>query len=392
MNTAFRADAAFKRIQQQFPIREQMIYLNNGSIGAMSTRVIGAVNDFLGDVRDHGRTHYPDWCRFAEHEIKTDIGRLIGADRSEIAFVKNTTEGLCNVANGIDWREGDNVIVADIEYPSNVYCWMNLKRRGVEIKWVPTRDGRILIDDIAATIDRRTRVVSFSGVQFSNGFRLDLERLCELCQRRGVLLNLDMIHWLGALRLDLSQWPIDFLSAGGHKWLLGPIGTGIFFCRKQAMEQLRLTNVGYHTVDKSEDHLDYDLTPRPNAARFEEALVNFPGIYGLHASVRTFLELGMDNVERHILGLTDLAIEGLRGKGYRIVSSTDTAERSGNVCFSHPSLPPETIELRLKEAGIQGAVRPGGIRISPTIYNDEQDIDAMLDALPESNSHAAVGR
>lgn len=373
---------AFARIRELFPIREQLVYFNNGSIGAMSTRVIDAVNAFLADVRDRGRTNYPDWCRFAEHEIKADIGRLIGADRREIAFVKNTTEGLCNVANGIDWREGDNVVIADIEYPSNVYPWMNLARRGVEIKWAPVRDRRIMVEDIAATIDSRTRVVSLSGVQFSNGFRLDLPGLCELCQRRGVLLNLDMIHWIGALELDLRELPVDFLSAGGHKWLLAPIGTGIFFVRDAVRDQLELTNVGYHTVDKSEDHLDYDLTPRPDASRFEEALVNFPGIWGLHAAVKTMLELGMDNVQRHIFGLTDLAAEGLERRGYEIVSPRGEQERSGNLCFAHPRHSPEQIDARLRDAGVQAAVRPFGVRMSPSIYNDAQEVQAMLEALP----------
>jgi selenocysteine lyase/cysteine desulfurase len=373
----------FKKVRSWYPIRKRMVYLNNGSISPMSTRVLGAVNEFLGDVRDNGRIHYPKWCKFAEQNIKADIGRLIGADRKEIAFVKNTTEGLNIVANGIDWRKGDNAVIADIEYPSNVYCWMNLKRRGVKIKWVPTREGRILVDDIAATMDKRTRVVSLSGVQFSNGFRLDLERLSHLCHKRKVFLNLDMIHWLGALQIDLSQWPIDFLSAGGHKWLLSPIGTGIFFCRQSALDKLQLSTVGYHTVDKSEDHLDYDLTPRPNASRFEEALVNFPGLWGLHAAIKTFLELGMDNVEKHVLGLADHAIEGLQSRGYRVTSSTLAGERSGNVCFQHPNLAPEAIEQRLIEAKVRAAVRPGGIRISASIYNDTADIDALLDALPQ---------
>ena len=259
---------------------------------------------------------------------------------------------------------------------------MDLQRLGVELRWVKNRQGRILVDDIEPLVDGRTRVVSLSGVQFSNGFRLDLERLSHFCRKRGALLNLDMIHWIGALELDLSKWPIDFLSAGGHKWLLGPIGTGIFFCRRSSMDRLRVTNWGYHTVDKSEDHLDYDMTPRPTAGRFEEALVNFPGIWGLHASVRMFLSLGMANVQRHILALGSLAIEKLQGKGYQITSSTQPEERSGNVCFRHPTASMEEVESRLKAANIFIAVRPGGLRISPSVYNDASDIEALVEALP----------
>jgi cysteine desulfurase / selenocysteine lyase len=372
----------FQSVQADFPIRRRMVYLNNASIGPLSNRVHRAINELLDDVRDNGRIHYPQWCKRADTVVKADIARLIGAEASEIAFIKNTTEGLVFVANGIDWRPGDNVVVAEIEYPSNVYCWMNLARRGVTIRWVKARSGAIAVDDVAAAIDERTRVVSLSGVQFSNGFRLDLDRLCDVCQRKKVFLNLDMIQWIGALTLDLAAWPIDFLSAGSHKWLLGPIGSGFFYCRKSSMPHLHVSSVGYHTVDKSEDHLDYDLTPRPNAGRFEEALVNFPGIWGLHAAVETLLALGMTNVERHILGLNELAVEGLVRKGYEITSPRGEGERSGILTFRHPRLAPDEVETRLQAAKVQAAVRPGGVRISPSYYNDADEIRTFLEALP----------
>ncbi|UCG80902.1 MAG: aminotransferase class V-fold PLP-dependent enzyme [Desulfobacterales bacterium] len=372
----------FKAIQQEFPIREKMVYLNNASIGPLSTRVIAAVNEFMIDVRDNGRTNYPNWCTIADNTIKDNIAKLIGADKTEIAFVKNTTEGILLVANGIEWQVGDNVIIADIEYPSNVYCWMNLARRGVNIKWLETKCGRIVIDDVTNLIDSRTRLVSFSAVQFSNGFRLDIEQLSELCQKKGILLNLDGIQYLGALDIDVSIYPIDFLSAGGHKFLLGPIGTGVFYCRKESMQYLHPHNVGYHSVDKPEDHLDYDLTFRPTAARFEEALVNFPGIWGLGAAVSIFLDLGMKNVEKHLLRLTSLAIEGLESKGYEIISSKKENERSALVSFSHCRFSVEKITDRLQKANINVAIRGKGIRVSPSIYNDDDDIEALLQALP----------
>jgi selenocysteine lyase/cysteine desulfurase len=126
----------------------------------MSLPVIEAVDSFMADVRDNGRNNYPNWCHLAETDIKQRIGQMIGADRNEIAFIKNTTEGLVTVANGLDWRDGDNVIVADIEYPSNVYCWMNLRRRGVELRWVKNRAGQISVEDLVALVDSRTRVIS----------------------------------------------------------------------------------------------------------------------------------------------------------------------------------------------------------------------------------------
>jgi selenocysteine lyase/cysteine desulfurase len=372
----------WKTVGRLFPIKQRRAYLNNASIGALSLPVIAAVDRFMADVRDNGRNDYPLWCRYAEHSIKQRIARLIGADRSEIAFIKNTTEGLSFVANGFPWKEGDNVIIPDIEYPSNVYCWLKLASKGVAVRWVKSREGRILVDDIAALMDGRTRLVSLSAVQFSNGFRQDIGATAELCHRHGAYLNLDAIQWVGALELDVDALGVDFLSVGGHKWMLAPIGTGFFYCRKSVLDLLDPPQVGYHSVDKSEDHMDYDLVYRPDASRFEEALANFTGIWGLDAATRVQLTLGAKNIERHILALTHHAVEGLVRKGYQIVSPQASGERSGNLSFRHPSSKAESLAQRLKDAGVDLAVRGGNLRISPSYYNDESEIERLLDALP----------
>jgi selenocysteine lyase/cysteine desulfurase len=371
-------------IAPAFPIKKNRCYLNNASIGALSLPVIAAVDRFLADVRDNGRNHYPDWCRYADTAVKDRIARLIGAKASEIAFVKNTTEGLINVANGYPWRDGDNVIIADIEYPSNVYCWMRLQSRGVEVRWVKNRQGRILVDDIRALMDARTRIVSLSAVQFSNGFRQDLESTVALCKEHAVLLNLDGIQWVGALAIDVERIGIDFLSAGGHKWLLAPIGTGFFYCREAVLDRIEPPNVGYHTVGKHEDHMDYELVYRPDAGRFEEALVNFPGIWGLDAAVRIQLALGPAAIESHILDLTTRAAAGLRARGYEIVSPFGEAERSGILSFHHPRLSGADLSEALKTAGVDVAVRGGALRISPSYYNNAGEIQRFLDALPSA--------
>ena len=370
-------------IGSEFPIKTNRCYFNNASIGALSNPVVAAVNTFLADVQQNGRNNYPNWCRYADTTVKERIARFIGAQPDEIAFIKNTTEGLSLVANGLDWREGDNVIIADIEYPSNVYCWMKLAQRGVALRWVKSRHGRIQTDDLAALIDRRTRLISLSAVQFSNGFRQDLAATSELCAHHGVLLNLDGIQWVGALALDLTEYKVDFLSAGAHKWLLGPIGTGFFYCRKSALESLDPPTVGYHSVDKSEDHMDYELVYRLNAGRFEEALVNFPGIWGLDTAVRVQLALGPREIENHILGLNALAAEKLKRKDYQVVSPMGDGERSGILSFCHSKVASDVIANRLSQAGIDIAVRGNALRISPSYYNDEQEVDRFIEALPK---------
>jgi cysteine desulfurase/selenocysteine lyase len=372
----------FDQVRQDFPIAKRRAYLNNASIGPMSNRVVAAVDAFMADVRDNGRNNYPHWCKHADTEIKDRIGALIGADRSEIAYIKNTTEGLAIVANGIDWKPGDNVIVPDIEYPSNVYCCMNLERWGVQVRWVKNRGGRILVDDLRDLIDSRTRLVSISSVQFSNGFRQDIAATGELCRSKGVLLSLDAIQWVGALHIDMASLPVDFMAFGGHKWMLAPIGTGIFYCNKSALDKIRPSVVGYHSVDKGEDHMDYGLDFRPNAGRFEEALVNFPGIRGFDAAVQTQLELGTVRIERHILALTAQAAEAVQRKGYEILSPWRDDERSGILSFRHPTMPAEQIAQRLNEAGVDLAIRAGALRISPTYHNNSSDIMRLVEALP----------
>jgi cysteine desulfurase / selenocysteine lyase len=373
----------FASVAAQFPIRRKRAYLNNASIGPMSEPVLAAVNAFLDDVRDNGRNNYPTWCRYSEEKIKARVALLIGARPSEIAFVKNTTEGLVTVANGLDWREGDNVVLPRFEYPSNVYCWMRLAKFGVSIRWVEPQDGRVPAGAIAQAIDARTRLVSLSAVQFSNGFRHDLAATSALCRKRGVLLNLDAIQWVGALALNLSELAVDFLAFGGHKWLLAPIGTGIFYCNANALDRLLPSHVGYHSVEKSEAHLDYDLTAfRPGAARFEAALENFPGIWGLDAAVKILLGLGSPRVQEHILGLAAYAAEGLCSRGWQIASPWKSNERSGLLSFFSPMVSAEQVESRLRAADVDVAVRDGRLRISPSYFNDRQDIERLLESLP----------
>ncbi|WP_166163333.1 aminotransferase class V-fold PLP-dependent enzyme, partial [Chelativorans oligotrophicus] len=301
--------------------------------------VVGAVHAQLGDLQLNGRNNSPHRIRFAEEHIRPAIARLIGAVPAEIAFVKNTTEGLNIVANGIDWREGDNVVIANIEYPSNVYCWLNLARRGVEIRWIDAKaaGGRVTVDDVARQIDSRTRLVSVSCVQFSTGFRQDMEATGDLCRERGVLLNYDAIQAAGVLEIDASRTHFDFMSAGGHKWMGGPMGTGFFYCRASSLERLHPHGIGPGSMTNEETDIDYDIgLMQPDARRFEEALPNYPGLWGLHASLGTILALGPQVVEAHSLRLISRAIEGLKRKGYLIHSPQEERHRSGILTFRHP--------------------------------------------------------
>ena len=218
----------FESFHKEFPITEKYIYLDHAGVAPVSLRVKKAVEIFLSESTEGGAFHYPKWAQQIV-DVRRACGRLINAESDEIAFVKSTSHGLSIVAEGLDWNPGDNVLIYEKEFPSNIYPWMNLKRKGVEVRAVPSRDNRIFLEDIERLIDSRTRLVTISSVQFTNGFRINLKRLGALCRARNVLFCVDPIQSLGVFPMDVKAFNIDFLSADAHKWRLGPEGIGIFY-------------------------------------------------------------------------------------------------------------------------------------------------------------------
>ena len=367
--------------REQFPVTQKYIYLNHAGVAPLSLRVRHAMGGFLDDATDNGAVNSQCWAAAAE-ACRKSAAKLIGADVSEIAFMKNTTQGIIIAANGIDWREGDNILTTAVEFPSNVYPWWNLKKcYGVETRMVPEREGRILIEEIESTIDERTRVVTISHVEFASGFRNDIAAIGKICRKKGVWFVVDAIQSVGAIDLDVQACSIDILAADGHKWLLAPEGAAIFYCAKEKQEALINTNVGWASVVNPRDFLNYDLTLKPDATRFEEGSYNNIGLYGLRAAIELLLEIGIPQIERRVLDLTKQLIEGLRSKGYRLLTPIGESERSGIVVFQSDRYSSAELCEQLKRENVIGAER-GGIRLSPHFYNTEVEIDRVLDLLP----------
>jgi selenocysteine lyase/cysteine desulfurase len=251
----------------------------------------------------------------------------------------------------------------------------------VRVIFVPPRDGRITAEMLERACTERTRCVTVSSVQFSNGYRIDLEALGRFCRERGIYLHVDAIQSLGMLACDVRASKIDFLSAGGHKWLLGPAGTGFFYCRKELLDELDVWNPGWLGVKNARSYLEYDPTPLPDARRYEEGSFNLYGIAGLGASIERFLEIGTANVEEKILGLTDLLEEGIRSRGYSIVSPRGKEERSGILCFLHPGQGTEELYAKLSAARVVASLREGAIRLAPHFYNEGEEVERLLDLL-----------
>ncbi len=369
-----------------FPVTERWAYLNHASVSPLSTRVRKVMADFVDDTVENGVVYYAKYKGQIE-AVRRSAARLLGADIEEIALTGNTSDGLLIVANGLPWRAGDNIVTADIEFPANVYPWKFLEqRREVEVRLVPGHEGRVLIDDLAAAMDGQTRLVAVSSVQFATGFQIDLGAVANLCRRHDAYLCVDAIQGLGAIPMNVRQAGIDFLAAGGHKWLMGPVGTGIFYVRRDLIEQLTPTHAGWCAVQDAGDYFRFDSPLRRDAMRFRSGSINSPGLLGLGASIETLMEIGPENTESHLIDLTDYLIEGLRSRGFEVLTPHQTlAERSGIVCFQSDAHDPEAIHSRLEDAGVVVAARGDRVRVSPHCYNNRDDINRLLEALPHSS-------
>jgi selenocysteine lyase/cysteine desulfurase len=368
-------------LREQFPVTRRWAYFDHAAVAPLSGPAQRAVVEWADDVADNGDVHEPRWYRRV-NEVRGLAGRLLHADSLDVAFVKNTSEGVGIVAEGFPWQPGDNVVIAAEEYPANVYPWLNLAGRGVEVRMVPSRGSRILLDDVRAALDGRTRVVSLSWVEFASGFRNDLDALGQLCRERGIFFFVDAIQGLGVLPLDVSRTPLDALAADGHKWLLAPEGAGLFYLRREWVERLRAVGVGWHSVVGAMDFARIDFTLKPHAGRWESGTLNVAGIHALGASLELLLGLGMERIGERVLALTDHLCERARSAGLEVFSSREPGERSGIVSLVPPAgSDPRTLLRRCRDQGIVINVRAGRLRVSPHCYNTAEEIDRLMTAL-----------
>src|SRR3954470_19396367 len=275
--------------------------------------------------------------------LRESLARLMNATKEELAFVKNTSEGLAIVANGVDWNRGDRIVTAAVEYPANVYPWMEVERtHGVELVRVAGErgpDGTLSVPlekILDAAGHPRTRMVTLSHVQYATGQRHELAEVGAFCRERGILFCVDAIQSLGVLPVDVRAMNIDYLSAGGHKWLLGPEGAGIFFCRRELIEQTRPALIGWMNVADPLNYGKIDYTLRGDARRYEPGTYNVPGLLALKASVDLLTSVGIRAVAGRLRSITDRLITGISAKGYRVFSPRGGECWSGIVSFSAP--------------------------------------------------------
>lgn len=368
--------------RELFPVTERYAYLNHAAVSPLNTRTADVMHAWLDDWEAHG-TKAMDGMDDVLTTYRTRAGSLIGASADEIAFTRNTSEGLINVARGLPWEAGDNLVTADTEFTANVYPWKNLEPEGVEIRRVPTREGRILVDDLVEAMDDDTRLVAVSFVEFYTGYRNQLEELGERCRERDVLLCIDAIQGAGAFPIDVDAMHIDFLSAGAPKWLMGPIGAGIFYCREAHLDLLDPNLYGWLSIEDPHDFFDYDQPLSPTASRFEAGTLSWPSVTGLIESITLLQEVGIENIADYILNLTGELIPALRHRGCKLLTPAGTREeRSGIVTFRHPEMPADELCERLDDAGVIVSQRGDAIRTATHFYNNWEDMERLLDVLP----------
>lgn len=365
-----------------FPVTERYAYFNVAAVAPLATPVADAMIDYARDLRDHGAVHYLDWFD-TYRETRALAADLIGARPGEIAFVRNTSEGINIVSNGLPLGSGDSVVIVHGDFPANVHPWLRLRDQGVDIRVVrPDEWNRVTPEQLLLACDETTRLVSTSFVSFQNGYRLDVATLARRLHARGILLFLDAIQGLGCLPLDVREAGVDFLAADSHKWMLGPEGIGIFYVRADLLDRLRPPFVSWLSMKDPFDNRVYRGDLHDDARRFEYATPNTCGIHALRAALRVLRDAGVAAVEAHVLALTDLICERMAGRGYVLRSPRGAAERSGIVAFEKPGADAGEIVQRLEQGGVVAAARSGLIRIAAHLYNDETDVARLVEALP----------
>ena len=371
-------DFSAANLDHEFPVRKNFVYFNHAAVAPLPRRVAQAIATHNENVRDRGAADWRRWYAAIE-EARAKAARFIGASKEEVAFLPNTSWGLNLVAQAFPWKEGDNVVSDDMEFPSNAYPWLALEKRGVECRLAANRGGRVGLDAIAEKVDARTRVVAVSWVAFHNGWVFPIEEISRFCRERGILFVIDAIQGLGALPMDVAAAGVDVLAADAHKWLLGPEGCATFFVAESARDRVPPLFAGWWNIKHARGYLDYDLDFYGSARRYEPGTLATANIAGLAAALDLLTEAGAETVRARILKTCEALQRGLTERGWRIV--TPDPLRSGILSAAPPDADSRAVAKQLEERGVITAPREGAVRFSPHFYNDEEEIARVLEAL-----------
>ena len=372
-------------IQSEFCLASEILYLNHAAIAPWPIRSVEAVKKFAQENAHFGSKNYMQWAQ-VESDLREKMCQLINAPGpDDIALLKNTSEALSVVAFGLNWEIGDNIVTTDQEFPSNRVVWEALQDRGVELRQAS------LINEhgsneyspeeaIFNLTDDNTRLIAVSSIQYGSGLRLNLEKIGQFCSDHDILFCVDAIQSIGAIQFDAQAIHADFVMADGHKWMLGPEGVALFYCRAELREQLKLFQYGWHMTDTFVDFDNKKWKPADSARRFECGSPNMLGIHALSASLSLLEEIGMDNIEKYVLDNTQTLFNEITARPeLKLITDNTPGYFGGIVTFRHRTLSNEKLFNHLTESGVMCAQRGGGIRFSPHFYTPKEKIHQAVE-------------
>lgn len=366
-----------------FPITEHSIYLNHAAVSPLPTTTLRAVESQLRDVHENGSAGFRNWLATKE-QARELLANLLGARPEQVAFMRNTSDALSSVANGLTWRAGDNIVTFGREFPSNIYPWLRIRDvHGVEVRMCEEREGRVDLNELESMIDENTRVVAVSHVQYASGFRIDLERLGRVVRQHDALFVVDVIQALGVIPTNVEAEFIDVAAGAGHKWLMAPEGVGYLYLSDRARERIQPTLVGWISVPNPDDYLNFEQGWNRGTLAWETGTGPASLFYGFKVSLELLTSHGVPRIADYLEELTDQLCEELNGKPYEVVSSRSRGEKSQIVCIRHrEGLSAMALYHRLNAMNIVTAPRGDRLRIAPHFYNTATDINQLIKALP----------
>jgi selenocysteine lyase/cysteine desulfurase len=364
-----------------FPLTRRHIFMNHAGVSPMSERGRAALLSLVDQQAT--KPHLSGTTEEMAARLRSAIARLVGAEPDTIGIIRGTAHGVSLLAQGLDWKEGDNVVGALGEHPANVYPWMALRDRGVELRQADLDNGRITPRSILSLVDDRTRVVALSQVQFWNGYRVDIERIGAELDKRAVVFAVDGTQSVGALKLELAKLPVDYLSAAACTWQLGPKGIGFCYCRPELLSRLRPVLVGCGSVQNPTEYFRYEFELCETSRRFEESGASLLDMAAYLAAVELLLEIGPEVVEKRVLMLSRRLADGLSEHGYELVEPwpRESHESSGIVSFRRRGASAGEVLREMSAAGVVGRAHADFVRLAPHFYNTQAEVDRVLDVL-----------
>jgi selenocysteine lyase/cysteine desulfurase len=367
----------------EFVLDQSTIYMNHAAVSPWPRRTADAVSAFARENASIGARNYGAWLE-TEHNLKAQLCRLINAASvDEVALLKNTSEALSVVAYGLTWLPGDNVVITDQEFPSNRIVWESLAKFGVETRAASLVGDASPEDAILSCIDRDTRMVSVSSVQYATGLRLHLEKIGTVCRDHDILFCVDAIQSLGSLSFDVQSCHADFVMADGHKWMMGPEGVALFYCRAAVMDRLELQQYGWHMVEDQGNYDNPAWRVASSARRFECGSPNMTGIHALNASLSLIHEIGIPAIEKRVMENSRYLIDYFSGRddAFQLITPAEAHRHAGIVTFRPLQESTEALHERLRKENVICAMRGGGIRYSPHFHTPREHLDLALQLL-----------